>query len=109
MIAPGYGHFSGLSHAQLSYYILRPTLRGENLITGCQIYEKARVCLLEVKKMLALWVEFLIDGQMPSGMNADNALQYVLKRARALTSNEVMEEDVNDEDLDDQGDQGASC
>ena len=108
VIAPGFGHLSGLSHAQLSYYILRPTLKGKNLITGRQILEKARACLMEAKKMLALWIEFLIDGQMPSGMNEDNALQHVMKRARALTSNEVVEEDVNDEDLDDQGDQGTS-
>ena len=60
------------------------------------------------EKMLALWIEFLIDGQMPSGMNENNALQHVLKRARALTSNEVVEDDVNDEDIDYQGDQGAS-
>ena len=58
--------------------------------------------------MLALWIEFLIDGQMPSGMNEINDLQHVLKRASALTSNEVVEDDVNDEDIDDQGDQGAS-
>ena len=108
VIAQGFGHLSGLSHAQLSYYILRPTLRGKNLITGRQILEKGRACLMEAKKMLALWVEFLIDGQMPSGMNENNALQHVLKRARALTSNEVVEDEVNDEDIDDQGDQGAS-
>ena len=108
VIAPGFGHLSGLSHAQLSYYILRPTLKGKSLITGRQILEKARACLMEAKKMLALWIEFLIDGQMPSGMNEDNALQHVLKRSHALTSNEVVEEDVNGEDLDDQGDQGAS-
>ena len=90
VIAPGFGHLSGLSHAQL------------------KILEKGRACLMEAKKMLALWIEFLIDGQMPSGMIENNALQHVLKRARALTSNEVVEDDVNDEDLDDQGDQGAS-
>ena len=106
VIAPGFGHLSGLSHAQLSYYIFRPTLSGNNLITGRQILEKARACLLEAKKMLALWVEFLIDGQMPSGMTEENALQHVLKRARALTSNEVVDEDVNNEDLDDQGASG---
>ena len=50
VIAPGFGHLSGLSHAQLSYYIVRPTLKGKNLITGRQILEKGRACLMEAKK-----------------------------------------------------------
>ena len=49
-IAIGYGHLSGISHAQLSYYIVRPTLSGNKAITGRQILDKARTCYLEVKK-----------------------------------------------------------
>jgi hypothetical protein len=109
VIKPGFGSLSGISHEQLSYYITRPTLSGKNLITGRQILDKARACLLEAKKMLALWQEFLIDGQLPSGMNEMNALQHVMKRARALTNSEVVDEDINEEDPDDQDDQGGSC
>ena len=35
----------------------------------------------EAKKYLAFWMEFLVDGSMPSGMTEVNALQHVMKRA----------------------------
>lgn len=108
VIGPGYGPLSGVTHEQLSYYIYLPTLRGKNLIQGRQVLDKARACLLEAKKMLALWIEFLIDGRLPSGMTEDNALQHVLKRSRALTSTEVVAEEVDDLESDDHGDQGES-
>ena len=44
-------------------------------------------------------MEFSIEGEMPSGMNEENALQYVMKKAFTLTSVEVN----GDDDEDDQG------
>ena len=104
-IASGYGHLSGLTHAQLSHYIHVPTLSKRNLITGRQIHDKAKACILEAKKYLALWMEFLVDGEMPSGMNEDNALQFVMKRAVLLTSSEVVGDD--DEEEQDKGKLGC--
>lgn len=89
----GLGHLSGLTQAQLRYYVPLPTLSGKFPMNGRQILEKARLCLLEAKKLLALWMEFCVDGKLPSGMNEENALQYVLKKAHSLTSNEVVGDD----------------
>jgi hypothetical protein len=98
-IASGFGHLSGLTHAQLSHYIQVPTLSKRNLITGRQIHDKAKACILEAKKYLALWMEFLVDGKMPSGMNEDNALQFVMKRAVLLTSSEVVGDEDEEEEV----------
>lgn len=96
VIRSGFGVISGLSYESISDLILRPTLKGRNLITGRQILDKARACLLEAKKYLAFWNEFLVDGQFPSGKNEEDAKDYVLKRALDETSPEL----VDDEELD---------
>lgn len=74
--------------------ILRPTLRGQNLITGRQILDKARACVMEAKKLLGFWMEFLVDDHFPSGMSHDDASEYVLGRARDESSIEVDEDDA---------------
>jgi hypothetical protein len=69
-------------------------LKGNTLITGRQIVDKAKLALNEAKKLLGYWMEFLVNGQMPSGKNEDDALQYVLDRAYQETS--VEHDDDND-------------
>lgn len=96
-ISSGFGPLTGLSHESLSDLIRRPTLIGTTLITGRQILEKAKACLLESKKFLAYWKEFLVNDQFPSGTNEDNALRYVFKRAQEETSTEVV--GVDDEGM----------
>ena len=49
--------------------------------------------MLDAKKYLAYWMEFLVNGSMPSGMNEENALQHVLRRAQEESSSEIVEED----------------
>jgi hypothetical protein len=44
-------------------------------------------------------MEFLVDGKMPSRMNEDNALQFVMKRAVLLTSSEVVGDDDEEEEV----------
>lgn len=92
-ISSGLGSLSGLTHGSLSDVILRPTLRGKNLITGRQILDKARACMLEAKKLLGYWMEFLVNDHFPSGTNEDNAYEHVLNRAREETSVEIDDDD----------------
>ena len=92
-IASGYGHLTGISRESINEVLFKPTLKGKNLITGRQILDKAKAALCEAKKFLAYWMEFLVDGNMPSGMNEDNALQHVMKRAMEEQSLEVADDD----------------
>lgn len=92
-IGSGFGHLSGISHESINEVLFRPTLRGRNLITGRQILDKAKAAMCEAKKFLAYWMEFLVDGNMPSGMNEENALLYVLKRAMEEQSPEIADDE----------------
>ena len=92
-IASGYGHLTGISRESINEVLFKPTLKGKNLITGRQILDKAKAALCEAKKFLAYWMEFLVDGNMPSGMNEDSALQHVMKRAMEEQSLEVADDD----------------
>lgn len=74
----GYGNLSGLSYESINR----------------QILEKGKLALQDAKKYLAYWNEFLVNGSLPSGMNEENALQHVMKRAMEETSTEL----GNDED-----------
>ena len=87
---------SGLSRASIEEVIYKPTLKGKTIITGRQILDKARDALKEAKKYLAFWMEFLVDGSMPSGMTEVNALQHVMKRAAEEMSLECAEEDEDE-------------
>ena len=98
-ITSGFGDLSGLSHDLLEYSVLRPTLKAPHIICGRSILEKARACIKDSKKYLAYWMEFLVDDKLPSGMSEENALSYVVKRAKATTSVEV----VGDDEADDEG------
>lgn len=49
--------------------------------------------MCEAKKFLAYWMEFLVDGNMSSGMNEENALLYVLKRAMEEQSPEIADDE----------------
>ena len=88
-IACGYGQLSGLRRDSIDMSIRNATLRGDHILSGRQIMEKAKTVLCESKKYLAYWMEFMINGSMPSGMNEDNALKYVMKRAMEETSCEI--------------------
>ena len=37
--------------------------------------------IAECKILLSFWIDFLVDGAMPSGMNEDDALQHVINKA----------------------------
>ena len=95
-IASGFGNLSGLSLASIEDVIYKPTLKGKTIITGRQILDKARDALKEAKKYLAFWMEFLVDGSMPSGMSEVNALQHVMKRAAEEMSLECAVEDEDE-------------
>ena len=85
----GYGHLSGISHESIYAVIKKPTLKGLNDISGRQILEKGKLALQDAKKYLAYWNEFMINGCLPSGMNEENALHHVMKRAMEETSLEL--------------------
>ena len=68
------------------------------LINGRQILTKGKVAVKEAKKLLAFWMEYLINGKMPSGKNEHDALKYVIRRAREDTSVEVIDDDEDDAD-----------
>jgi hypothetical protein len=51
------------------------TLTGKKVIDGRQILDKAKAALLEAKKLLGYWMEFLYNGQFPSGMNEEDCGQ----------------------------------
>lgn len=88
-IAQGYGHLTGLRRDSIDMSIRNATLRGDHLLSGRQIMEKAKEVICESKKFLAYWKEFLNDGKMPSGMNEDDAIKHVMKRAQEETSCEI--------------------
>ena len=88
----GFGHLTGLRKHDVMHVITKATLRGNHLLSGRQIVEKAKAVMLDAKKYLAYWMEFLINGSMPSGMNEENALQHVLRRAQEESSSEIVEE-----------------
>jgi hypothetical protein len=92
-IASGFGNLSGLCYQSIEEVIFHPTLKGKSLLTGRQVLEKARECLKGAKKYLAYWMEFLVAGSMPSGMNEVNALQYVMKRIAEEMSSECPDGD----------------
>lgn len=56
--------------------------------------DRARACVLETKKLLNYWTEFLVDDHFPSGMTHDDAYEYVLVRAIDEISVEVDEDDA---------------
>jgi hypothetical protein len=87
-IVNGFGTFSGIAIETLEKAISRPTLKGTTLITGRQLLDKAKEALSEAKKLLGFWMEFMNNGSLPSGMNEEYALQYVLFRAFQESSSE---------------------
>lgn len=48
---------------------------------------------MEAKKLLAYWMEFLVNDQMPSGKDEEDALKYVIRQAREETSVELVDDD----------------
>ena len=106
-IANGFGCLSGLDKASISKAILMSTLSGGKLIDGRMILAKARTALLEAKKLLAFWMEFLNNGQFPSGTNEEDALQHVFNRAYSEISVELDDDndDDNEEEEDDHDDE----
>ena len=106
-IALGFGPISGLSRESIINAIYKSTLSGSKKIEGRQILDKARSALLEAKKLLGYWMEFLQSGSMPSGMNEDDALQHVFNRAWSEQSLEN-DDDGDDDDDDDEIDKDES-
>jgi hypothetical protein len=88
-IVQGYGHLSGLRRDSIDLSIRNATLRGDHILSGRQILEKAKDVLCESKKYLAYWMEFLIKGEMPSGKTEVDALKHVMRRAQEETSCEI--------------------
>ena len=88
-IASGFGDLSGLRRDSIDDSIRNATLRGAHILSGRQIFDKAKQAVCEAKKFLAYWNEFLVNGSMPSGMTEENALKHVLKRAMEESSCEV--------------------
>lgn len=97
-IISGLGYISGVSKASCKSVLKMSTLSARNLINGRQILTKGKVAVKEAKKLLAFWMEYLINGKMPSGKNEDDALKYVIRRAREETSVEVIDDDEDDAD-----------
>ena len=93
-ISSGYGDLSGLRRETIDHSIRNATLRGNHALSGRQILEKAELALCEAKKFLAYWMEFLVNGSLPSGMTEENALKHVMKRALEESSCEL--EDGNE-------------
>jgi hypothetical protein len=97
-IIQGLGYISGVSRGSCKAVLMMSTLSARNKINGRQILAKAKVALLEAKKLLAYWMEYLVNGKFPSGKNEEDALKYVIRRAREETSVELVEEDEEDGD-----------
>ena len=92
-IISGLGYISGISKATCKAILGYSTLSKKNLLNGRQIHEKAKAALMEAKKLLAYWMEFLVNDQMPSGKDEEDALKYVIRRAREETSVELVDDD----------------
>ena len=92
-IISGLGYISGISKATCKAILGYSTLSKKNLLNGRQIHEKAKAALMEAKKLLAYWMEFLVNDQMPSGKDEEDALKYFIRRAREETSVELVDED----------------
>lgn len=88
-IVQGYGHLSGLRQDSIDLSIRNATLRGDHILSGRQILEKAKDVLCESKKYLAYWMEFLVNREMPSGKTEIDALKHVMRRAQEETSCEI--------------------
>ena len=97
-IISGLGYISGVSKASCSTVLKMSTLSARNFINGRQILNKAKEAVREAKKLLAFWMEFLINDKMPSGKNEEDALQYVIRRAREETSVELVDDEEDDAD-----------
>lgn len=92
-IINGFGSLSGISHESIVNTVSKSTLKGKSLINGRQILDKAKAALNDAKKLLGFWMEFLINGQMPSGKNEEDALQHVLDRSYSEKSAEHDDDD----------------
>ena len=68
---------------------------------GKDIKLKADKALLEGKKYLGYWTEFMgKDGKFPSGKNEDDALAHVLSRIQVHADLDQEEDDDNEEEED---------
>lgn len=98
-ITEGFGPISGLSRKNISKVIQLSTLSGKKQLDGRSILKKAKAALAECKILLAYWMDFLVAGNMPSGMNEEDALQYVLNRSYDENKAEL-DDDDDDESVD---------
>ena len=94
-ISDGFGPISGLSSSSIERVILLSTLKGSKILDGRSVLKKAKAALAECRILVAYWMDFLIDGSMPSGMTEEDALEYVLNKSFQENSIEI---DDNDED-----------
>jgi hypothetical protein len=92
-ITEGFGPISGLSRKSIAKVIRLSTLSGKMQLDGRSILKKAKAALAECKILLAYWMDFLVAGNMPSGMNEEEALQYVLNRSYAENKAELDDDD----------------
>ena len=53
----GFGHLTGLRKHEVMHVITKATLRGNHLLSGRQIEEKAKAVMLDAKK-----ISCLLDG-----------------------------------------------
>jgi hypothetical protein len=92
-ITEGFGQISGLSRKSIAAVIQLSILSGKKQLDGKSILKKAKAALAECKILLAYWMDFQIAGNMPSGMNEEDTLQYVLNRSYAENKAELDDDD----------------
>jgi hypothetical protein len=101
-ITEGFGPISGLSRKSIAKVIQLSTQSGKKQLDGRSILKKVNAALAECKILLAYWMDFLVAGNMPSGMNEEDALQYVLNRSYAENKAVLDDDDERvDESVDD--------
>ena len=96
-IADGFGPISGLARGSVEKVLTMTTLSGTKALDGRSILKKAKAAMVECRILLAYWMEFVINGVMPSGMNEEDALQFVLNKSYADKSNDLDDDDDDDD------------
>jgi hypothetical protein len=98
-IADGFGPISGLTRVSIEKVLKMTTLSGTKALDGRSILKKAKAAMAECRILLAYWMEFTVGGVMPSGMNEEDALRYVLNKSYANNSNDLDDDDDEDEKI----------
>ena len=76
------------------------TLSGSNVLDGRSIVKKAKAALAECRILLSFWMDFLFDGNMPSGKDEEDALEHVLEKAYAEFAPDELDDAVEVKQVD---------